>query len=71
LSAAADRRYVSPLDLALVHAALDQTDQAFTSLDQAVRQRANLLVYAKVDPAFESLRGDRRFGAILRRLGLE
>jgi serine/threonine-protein kinase len=70
LRAGASPRYVSPLDLALVHAALGHTDQAFASLDQAVRQRANLLSYLKVDPAYDSLRGDPRFGELLRRLGL-
>ena len=71
LSAGARGRYVSPLDLALVHAALGQTDKAFASLDRAVRQRANLLIYPKVDPAYDSLRDDPRFAAILRRLGLD
>jgi len=70
LRAGASQRYVSPLDLALVYAALGQTDQAFASLDQAVRQRANLLIYLKVDPAYDSLRGDPRFGELLRALGL-
>lgn len=63
------RRYVSALDLALVHAALGQTDEAFASLDRAVRERANLLIYTKVDPAYDSLRPDPRFEALLRRIG--
>jgi tetratricopeptide (TPR) repeat protein len=70
LRVGASHRYISPLDLALVYAALGQTDQAFASLDQAVRQRANLSIYPKVDPAYDSLRGDPRFGELLRTLGL-
>ena len=70
LSAGARQRYVSPLHLALVHAALGQRDQAFASLERAVREGANLLIYLKVDPAYDSLRSDPRFGELLRTLGL-
>ena len=61
LEEATHRRYVSPLDLVAVHAALGQTDEAFASLERAVRDRANLLKFLKVDPAYDSLRGDPRF----------
>lgn len=71
LQAAARQRYVSALDLALVHAALGRRDDAFASLDRAVRERANLLIYAKVDPAYDSLRDDPRFPQFLRAIGLE
>ena len=70
LSATASQRYVSRVDLALVHAALGQIDEAFASLEQAVRERGKLM-YPKVDPGYDSLRGDPRFGALLRTLGLE
>jgi tetratricopeptide (TPR) repeat protein len=65
------QHYISPLHLATVHSALGQTNEAFASLNQAVVERANLLLYLKVDPAYDSLRGDPRFGEILRALGLE
>ena len=71
LRTAAGQRYVSSLDLALVYAALGQTDAAFASLDRAVRERSNLLIYARVDPAYDSLRDDPRFAAFLRTAGLE
>ena len=71
LKEAAHRRYVSPLDLVAVHAALGQTDEAFASLERAVRDRANLLKFLKVDPAYDSLRGDPRFSRILGMIGLE
>jgi serine/threonine protein kinase/TolB-like protein/Tfp pilus assembly protein PilF len=65
------RRYVSPLDLVLVHAALGQANDAFASLERAVRDRANLLKFLKVDPAYDSLRGDPRFRRTLGMIGLE
>ena len=71
LSDGARQRYISPLQLAPVHAALGQVDQAFALLNQAVAERANLLIYLKVDPAYDSLRGDPRFDALLRTLGFE
>jgi eukaryotic-like serine/threonine-protein kinase len=64
------RRYVSPLDLASVHAALNQPDQAFTLLARAVRERANRIVFLNVDPAYDALRGDPRFDQLLRTVNL-
>jgi TolB-like protein/Tfp pilus assembly protein PilF len=65
------QRYVSALDLALVHAALGRTDDAFAWLERAVRERPNLLIYAKVDPAYDCLRDDARFSRFLRTMGLD
>jgi TolB-like protein/Tfp pilus assembly protein PilF len=64
------RRYVSPLDLASVHAALKQQDQAVALLEQAVQQRANRIIFLNVDPAYDALRGDPRFGRLLRSVNL-
>jgi hypothetical protein len=65
------RRYVSALDLASVHAALNQHDKAFSLLERAVRERANRLVFLNVDPAYDTLRGDPRYGRILRTVNLD
>ena len=64
------RRYVSPLDLASVHAALNRRDQAFSLLERAVEERANRIVFLNVDPAYDPLRGDARFGRLLRTVNL-
>jgi serine/threonine-protein kinase len=64
------RRYVSALDLASVHAALNEHDQAFSLLERAVRERANRIVFLNVDPAYDALRGDPRFDRLLRTVNL-
>ena len=50
LIAARRTRYVSAMDLASVHAAMGQFDNAFDSLNRAVDEHANLLVFLAVDP---------------------
>ena len=62
------QQFVSGYDIATIHAALGQNDEAFTWLDKAYSQRAEWLGYLKIDPQFDSLRQDPRFRDLLRRL---
>ena len=71
LDAFAKRRYVSPMEFAWIHFALEQTDQGFRWLTKASEDRAFELIHLKVDARFDPLREDRRFGAVMKRLGLE
>ncbi|MGH9844626.1 MAG: TPR end-of-group domain-containing protein [Blastocatellia bacterium] len=66
----AERRYVSPYNLALVHAGLGEPDQAFDWLEQAYEQHAEWVIYLGVDPRLDHLRSTPRFTALLRRVGL-
>ena len=61
---------VSSLDIAIVHAALGQKDQAFTWLTRACDEHAEHVPYLKVNPRVDSLRSDARFDDVLRRLKL-
>jgi tetratricopeptide (TPR) repeat protein len=70
LEAFAKQRYVSPMEFAWIHFALEQTDQGFRWLTKASEDRAFELIHLKVDPRFDPLRDDRRFGVIVKRLGL-
>jgi len=70
LSDRAKKSYVSPFDLALIHAALGETDKAFALLDKAVSERSTFLVYSKWEPRLDPLRPDPRFRQLLRRIGL-
>ena len=59
-----------PFRLAVIYAALGDNDRAFEALDQAtvrVPQRVGLLLR---DPEMAALRGDPRFAAVRRKLGL-
>ncbi|MBI3400764.1 MAG: tetratricopeptide repeat protein [Acidobacteria bacterium] len=70
LEAFAKQRYVSPMEFAWIHFALDQAEQGFRWLAKAAEDRAFELIHLNVDPRFDPLRDDRRFGAIRTRLGL-
>jgi TolB-like protein/DNA-binding winged helix-turn-helix (wHTH) protein/Flp pilus assembly protein TadD len=61
-------RYVSPYGLAQIYAALSDKEQAFKWLQIAYEDRAVWMSYLAVDPVLESLRSDRRFQDLLRRV---
>jgi hypothetical protein len=60
---------VSPYRIATVHLALGDVPTTFAWLQRASRERDHWMVWLKVDPMFEPLRGDRRFPALLRKVG--
>ena len=43
-------------------------DDAFRELNRAIDARGQFLVFAKIEPLFDPLRGDARFTAALKRL---
>jgi serine/threonine protein kinase/Flp pilus assembly protein TadD len=70
LSDRANNTYVSPFDLALIHAALGERDKAFALLHHAVAEHSTFLVYSKWEPRLDPLRSDPRFNEILKQIGL-
>lgn len=56
---------------AQIYACIGEKDLAFAWLDKAYEERSPMLVYAKVIPSYDNLRGDPRFRTLLHRLGLE
>jgi TolB-like protein/Tfp pilus assembly protein PilF len=70
LKALSPRQYVASFDLALIHAALGQNDDAFSMLEHAYEQREEAMPYLKVERRFAPIRRDPRFAAMVRRLGL-
>jgi eukaryotic-like serine/threonine-protein kinase len=62
--------YVSPYSIALIHAALEDVDEAFKWLDQAYRERDESFIHLKVDPRLDHLRSDPRFMERLRLINL-
>jgi TolB-like protein/DNA-binding winged helix-turn-helix (wHTH) protein len=49
---------------------LGDKERAFAGFKRALVQHSNVLTYLKVNPAFDSLRGDPRFDDLMRRVGL-
>lgn len=65
----AKERYVSPYDIALIHTALDETDDAFWWLEKAYDECVEWMIYTNVDPRLDPLRSDARFLDLMRRIG--
>ena len=61
-------RYVSPYDRALIYVGLGENDQALAWLEKAEEQNVPLH-HINVDQRFNSLRSDRRYQQLLRRIG--
>jgi len=63
--------YASPSYLASAYAMAGQADKAFAFLEKGYEAReGQALTLLKFDPAFKNLRGDPRFSAMLRKIGL-
>jgi serine/threonine protein kinase/tetratricopeptide (TPR) repeat protein len=56
--------------IASIHARLGEKDAAFEWLEKAFQERTFFLAYFKVHPLFENLRGDPRFDALVKRIGI-
>ncbi len=65
-----DETYVSPYQMAVVHAGLGDRDAAFQLLDEAYNMRSRSMAWLNVAPEMKSLRDDPRFDALLQRVGL-
>ena len=63
--------YVQPIALGMIHALLGEKDQAFDWLQRALDDRSTGLIYLKVDPAWDGIRGDSRFQELQARVGLK
>ena len=66
----ATERYISSYSIALVYSGLGNKDETFNSLERAFQDRADYLVFLKVDPRFDWLHGDARFASLVERVGL-
>lgn len=64
-------RYVPQDTLAAVYTALQRKDEAFAALEGAIEQHDVRVSFLRVDPKWATLRSDPRFGALLKRIGLQ
>ena len=63
------QRYVSGYDIALVHAGMGNKQEALAWLERAYKDRSDWIVWLKVDPRFDPLRGDPQFQKLIQRVG--
>lgn len=64
------RRYVSPYNMAVVYAGLNDKDQAFGWLDRAWEARSFGMTQLRVETVLDNLRDDPRYRVLLKRMGL-
>jgi TolB-like protein/DNA-binding winged helix-turn-helix (wHTH) protein/Tfp pilus assembly protein PilF len=63
--------YVPAAAFVNAYLGLGDYDQAFAWLEQAYQEQSSILLWLKVHPFFDPLRGDPRFADLLRRVGLD
>ena len=64
------RRYFSPVDVVLVHAGLENKDEAFAWLTKAYESRDPQLIWIDIEPELKGLHSDPCFAQLLQRIGL-
>jgi TolB-like protein/DNA-binding winged helix-turn-helix (wHTH) protein/Tfp pilus assembly protein PilF len=64
------KEYVESLLIARLCLKVGRRDEAFEWLEKAYHERRQRLGYLKVDPVYDSIRGDPRYLDLLRRIGL-
>ena len=64
------QRFVSPLDIARLHAQVGNREEALALLERATDEDMTGLSLLKVDQAWNSVRADPRFAAVVRRIGI-
>jgi len=69
MAALAQQTYVSPFDMAILHAGMGELSAAFACFEDAFRQRVFRLVELTL-PMFDNLRHDSRWQDLARRTGL-
>jgi serine/threonine protein kinase/Tfp pilus assembly protein PilF len=70
LTEASKQDYISPIALAANYAVLGEKDKAFEFLEKAYEERAPGLLDLDLDPDYDSLRTDKRFDDLKRRIDL-
>jgi len=68
LIALSKQRYVPAYDIATIHAALGETDQAFIWLERAFVDRSTLIAWLPWDPVFDGIRADPRYRVMVAKL---
>jgi TolB-like protein/DNA-binding winged helix-turn-helix (wHTH) protein/tetratricopeptide (TPR) repeat protein len=62
--------YVPAGAFVTAYVGIGNNDEAFAWFERAYKEQSNILIYLKVFPPYDSLRGDPRFQDLVRRVGL-
>jgi TolB-like protein/Tfp pilus assembly protein PilF len=71
LRSRAESEYVPQYHLAAIYLGQGDTEHSLDHLDAAFRARENWLVFLNIDPAWDRLRAEPRFRALVREVGLD
>jgi hypothetical protein len=63
-------RHVSPFNIALIYGGLRDNDRTIAFLEEAERERSQSMNFLVLSPAFDGVRTDPRFIALVRHIGL-
>ncbi len=63
-------RYVAAYDIALIYAALADTENTFQWLERALDSRSTLINFLPQDPMLDALHADPRFASLVQRIGI-
>jgi serine/threonine-protein kinase len=64
------RQYVSPMAMALIHMGLGKQSAALSDLERGIEEHSYNAMYLGIESAFEPLRGEPRFQALLQKIHL-
>jgi DNA-binding winged helix-turn-helix (wHTH) protein/TolB-like protein/Flp pilus assembly protein TadD len=64
-------RYIPPYHIALIYNGLNESDKTLEWLERGFQQRDPRMVFLKVEPKWDNLRGEPRFIALLKRMNFE
>lgn len=64
------QKYVTAYGVALIYAGLGKNEETFTWLNKAFDERSHWLVWLKSDPRWAAIRLDKRFTALVNKVGL-
>ena len=70
MQATEKHRYVQNYWVAVSFSAIGDKDNAFAELEKAYKNRDGFLQRVRVDPFFDSLRDDPRYGELVKRINL-
>jgi len=62
--------YVDFYQVAAIYAGLGDKDEAFRLLEQAYKEHSGIMIFLAVDPFWNGMHSDPRYGDLLRRMGL-